>query len=41
MLCDGLKLNRIAAEWSVVAEWAATQEATHGDFLEQVLSVEC
>src|SRR3546814_17133684 len=40
MLCDGLKLDRIAAEWPAVAQWAATQESSHGDFLEKVLNVE-
>lgn len=40
MLCDGLKLDRIAAEWPGVAQWAATQDSSHGDFLERVLSVE-
>lgn len=40
MLCGGLKLDRIASEWPAVAQWAATNEASHGDFLERVLNVE-
>ena len=40
MLCDGLTLDRIGAEWPAVAQWAATQESSHGDFLERVLGVE-
>lgn len=40
LLCAGLKLDRIASEWPAVAQWAASQEGSHGDFLEKVLSVE-
>jgi len=40
MLCEGLKLDRITSEWPAVAQWAATNEASHGDFLERVLNVE-
>jgi len=40
MLCEGLKLDRIISEWPAVAQWAATNEASHGDFLERVLNVE-
>lgn len=40
LLCEGLKLDRITSEWPAVAQWAATNEASHGDFLERVLNVE-
>jgi len=40
MLCEALKLDRVTSEWPAVAQWAATNEASHGDFLERMLSVE-
>ena len=39
-LCGALKLERIGSEWPGVAQRAAQQQASHGDFLEQVLTVE-
>lgn len=39
-LCSVLKLDRIGIEWPGVAQTAAQQELTHGDFLERVLNVE-
>jgi DNA replication protein DnaC len=39
-LCGALKLDRIGSEWPGVAQRAAQQQASHGDFLEQVLTVE-
>ena len=39
-LCAGLKLERIAAEWSALAQEAASGEASYADFLEQLLSAE-
>lgn len=39
-LCGALKLDRIGSEWPAVAQRAAQQQASHGDFLEQVLTVE-
>lgn len=36
-LCSMLKLERIASEWPALAQRAAQQEASLGDFLEQVL----
>ena len=39
-LCAVLKLGRIAAEWPAVAEKCARDEATHGEFLERMLTVE-
>jgi DNA replication protein DnaC len=40
MLCDVLKLDRIGSEWPAVAQWAAAQDSSHGDFLEKILNVE-
>ena len=40
MLCEGLKLDRMASEWPAIAQWAATQDTSHGDFLEKILNVE-
>lgn len=39
-LCEALKLDRVGSEWPAVAQRAAQQQASHGDFLEQVLTVE-
>ena len=39
-LWGALKLDRIGSEWPAVAQRAAQQQASHGDFLEQVLTVE-
>jgi DNA replication protein DnaC len=40
MLCEELKLDRMASEWPAIAQWAATQDTSHGDFLEKILNVE-
>jgi DNA replication protein DnaC len=40
MLCNVLKLDRIGSEWPAIAQWAAVQDASHGDFLEKILNVE-
>jgi DNA replication protein DnaC len=40
MLCNVLKLDRIGSEWPAIAQWAAVQDAGHGDFLEKILNVE-
>ena len=40
MLCNVLKLDRIGSEWPAVAQWAAAQDTSHGDFLEKILNVE-
>ncbi len=40
MLCEVLKLDRIGSEWPAVAQWAAAQDTSHGDFLEKILNVE-
>lgn len=39
-LCLMLKLNRIAAEWPGIAQQAAQDEASQGDFLERALNAE-
>jgi DNA replication protein DnaC len=39
-LCGALKLERIASEWAAVAQRAAQQQDSLGDFLEQILTVE-
>ena len=40
MLCNVLKLDRIGSEWPAIAQWAAAQDNSHGDFLEKILNVE-
>ena len=40
LLCQHLKLERVAAEWPHLAQKAADNDASFGDFLEEVLSVE-
>jgi DNA replication protein DnaC len=39
-LCEALKLDRVGSEWPAVAQAAAQQQASHGDFLEKVLVIE-
>ncbi|MCH9692350.1 MAG: IS21-like element helper ATPase IstB [Gammaproteobacteria bacterium] len=39
-LCESLKLNGIALEWSAIADRAAGQDMTLADFLEQLLHLE-
>jgi len=39
-LCHGLKLERMAAEWSGLAQEAAQDERSYADFLERLLTVE-
>jgi DNA replication protein DnaC len=39
-LCEQLKLERFAAEWSALAQSAAKENATFADFLERLLSAE-
>jgi DNA replication protein DnaC len=39
-LCEALKLDRVGSEWPAVAQAAAQQQASHGDFLEKVLIIE-
>jgi DNA replication protein DnaC len=39
-LCGALSLERVSSEWPAVAQLAAQQELSHGDFLEKVLTVE-
>ena len=39
-LCNGLKLERMAAEWSGLAQEAAQDERSYADFLERLLTVE-
>ena len=39
-LCHGLKLERMAAEWSGLAQEAAQDECSYADFLERLLTVE-
>lgn len=39
-LCDELKLDRIGNDWSVLAQNAANADASHADFLEQLLLTE-
>ena len=39
-LCQGLKLERMAAEWPALAQTAATGESSYADFLEQLLVTE-
>ena len=39
-LSEALKLDRVGSEWPAVAQRAAQQQASHGDFLEQILTVE-
>lgn len=39
-LCKGLKLERIGADWSHLAQQAAAGEASFGDFLERLLAAE-
>jgi DNA replication protein DnaC len=38
--CETLKLNRLAVEWSAIADTAAGTDNTLADFLEQLLSIE-
>jgi DNA replication protein DnaC len=40
MLCSGLKLGRMAAEWPALAQAAAASEESYADFLEKLLSAE-
>lgn len=40
LLCERLKLERVAADWSPLAQTAASEQASFGDFLERVLTVE-
>lgn len=40
LLCERLKLERVAADWSPLAQTAAGEQASFGDFLERVLTVE-
>jgi DNA replication protein DnaC len=40
MLCSGLKLERMAAEWPALAQAAAAGEESYADFLEKLLSAE-
>jgi len=40
MLCSGLKLERMAAEWPALAQAAAAAEESYADFLEKLLSAE-
>jgi DNA replication protein DnaC len=39
-LCQDLKLDRISADWSPLAQQAAQQEVSYADFLEQLLRAE-
>lgn len=39
-LCEQLKLERLGAEWSALAQSAAKEDATFADFLERLLSAE-
>lgn len=39
-LCEGLKLERVAAEWPALAQEAAKENASFGDFLERLLGME-
>jgi DNA replication protein DnaC len=39
-ICEQLKLDRIAADWSGLAQEAARNDASFGDFLERLLNVE-
>ena len=38
--CAALGLHRMAAEWSGLAQDAATKETSYADFLEQLLAIE-
>ena len=38
--CEALKLNKVAVEWSAIADKSASQNTSYADFLEQVLQVE-
>ena len=38
--CAALNLDRLAIEWSAIADRSAAQQATFADFLEQLLSLE-
>ena len=40
VLCSGLKLDRLSAEWPALAQQAAADEASYADFLEKLLSAE-
>ncbi|GAB1719550.1 MAG: hypothetical protein NTAFB09_12810 [Nitrosospira sp.] len=40
MLYNVLKLDRMGSEWPAIAQWAAAQDNSHGDFLEKILNVE-
>lgn len=33
LLCNVLKLDRIGSEWPAIAQYAAAQDNSHGDFL--------
>lgn len=39
-LCTKLKLERIAAEWTPLAQDAARDEASYAEFLERLLTIE-
>ena len=38
--CEQLKLPRLAAEWSAIADHCAAQDDSFADFLERVLNTE-
>jgi DNA replication protein DnaC len=40
LLCSRLKLDRMASDWSPLAQQAAKDEASFGDFLERLLNAE-
>lgn len=39
-LCERLKLMRVGSDWPAIAEETVRREASHGEFLEQVLAAE-
>ncbi len=39
-ICDQLKLERVATDWSAVAQDVAKDDVSVGDFLERLLTLE-